>query len=339
MKRTDRLGRMGILFGALGFSLFLALPSAAAEKVEFLLNWIPVGYHVGFFVALEKGYYANEGLAVSIERGKGSGDTAKRVGLGSSQVGLSDAGSVVVARAKGLKTKLIGAFFDRNPMAIYVLKSSGIRGPKDLIGRSLAAPLASASRVVFPAFASANGIPLDSVKWVTVPPAAQVPTLVTKRADGIASFLTSRPAYDKAASESGQEIHLIYYADHGLDIYGLTLVSGDSWIQSRSNLAKAFLKASYQGIRWAVENPPEGMKLLLKNHPALDLALASKTWEIAQELIVTPVAKKHGLGHMERAKVELTRDVISKYEKVKGPTAAADLYTNGLLPGIFPPKR
>ena len=339
MKTSRRIGRVVILIFAFGLSLHQVLPSVAAEKVSFFLNWIPIGYHVGYFVALEKGYYAREGLEVTITRGKGSGDTSKRVGLGTAEVGLADAGAVVLARGKGLKVKLIGAFFERSPMCIFVLKGSGIQNPKDLSGRSLAGPLASAPRVVFPAFAAANGIPLDSIKWVTVPPAAQVPTLVTKKADGIPSFITSRPAYDKAASGKGMQIHAIRYADHGLDIYGLTLIAGDALLGANPSLVKKFLRASYEGIRWANEHPSEAMKLLLKRHPALNFALASKTWELAQELVVTPTAREKGFGYLAAEKIKLTRDTIVKYQKAKGVPASGDLYTNELLPGIFPAKQ
>ncbi|MBI2880369.1 MAG: ABC transporter substrate-binding protein [Candidatus Tectomicrobia bacterium] len=338
MKRTDRLGRMGILFGVLGFSLFLTLPAAAAEKVRFLLNWIPTAYHAGFYVAMERGLYAKEGLQITVISGRGSGAAAKGVATGTAEVGLADSGAVVVGRTQGLPAKMVGTFFDRSPMVIFVLEKSGIRGPKDLMGRTLAADVGSAPRIVFPAFARANNIPVDSVKWLTITPAAEVPTLITGRADGIPTFSTVQPSFEKAARAQGEKVRMIWYADHGLDIYGLALISSDAWIRSQPAALRAFLKASYEGIRWAMERPSEGVDLFLKSHPTQNREVSLETWRGSQSLMVTPVSKRRGLGYMDPGKVQLTRDILSRYQGVKVPAATKDLYTNDFLPGIFPPR-
>src|SRR5258708_9488051 len=74
----------------------------AADKALFALQWIPNGNHFGVFAAKEEGFYKEAGLDVDIQRGFGSGDTAKRVATGNADVGIADAGSVILRRRNGL---------------------------------------------------------------------------------------------------------------------------------------------------------------------------------------------------------------------------------------------
>ncbi|MBI2881797.1 MAG: ABC transporter substrate-binding protein [Candidatus Tectomicrobia bacterium] len=336
MKRARR--NLCLFWTILGICLFQAPVAPAAEKISLILNWVPVGYHAGFFVARDKGYYAEEGLEVDIIGGKGSGLAVKSVATGTANMGMADAGTVVAGRSQGLKVRMVGMFFDRSPMVIFVLKGSGIKGPKDLPGRTLAAPVASAPRVLFPAFARANGISVDSVKWLTTVPAVLPITLATKQVEGIADFSTAWPNFERAAREKGLELEMIRYADHGLDIFGLSLISGDKWIQNNPKLLKAFLKGTYRGIRWVIKDPSDGINILLKSHPALGRSASLERWHIAQDLMLTPVSRKQGLGYMAPDKVKLLRDTITKYMDVKGSVATEDLYTNEFLPRVYPPK-
>lgn len=331
--------RREIVFGAL-FGLFFlqAFPSPAAEKVRFILNWIPNNNHTGFHVAIENGYYSREGLAVEVISGKGSGNAVKSVDTRAAEIGMADAAAVVSGRARGSKARMVGSFFVHSPMAIIVLKGSGIREPKDLVGRTLAGTTTAAPHNLFPALARAVGINPDSVKWLTISPGAHVPTLMTKKADAIATYLTDLPPYEKVAAETGVGVEAIRYSDYGIDIYGLSVISSDEWIQANPRALRAFLKASYEGIRWAIERPAEGVDLLLKSRPALSREQSLKGWRMTQELIVSPTVKKHGLGYFIPKKVEFTRDIIAEARKMKQPPATKDLYTNEFLPGIFPPK-
>ena len=53
----------------------MASPALAQEKFKFALNWFPVGDHAAYWVALDKGYFADAGLDVTLENSKGSGDS------------------------------------------------------------------------------------------------------------------------------------------------------------------------------------------------------------------------------------------------------------------------
>jgi NitT/TauT family transport system substrate-binding protein len=94
--------------------------------VLFSLQWLPNGNHFGVFAAKEQGFYKDAGLAVDIQRGFGSGDTAKRVATGTADIGIADAGSVIVGRSNGLNIKLVASLYEKSPDVIFFIESNGI---------------------------------------------------------------------------------------------------------------------------------------------------------------------------------------------------------------------
>src|SRR5678809_245196 len=73
----------------------------APEKFTFALNWFAVGDHAAYWVALEKGYYKDKGLDVTLENSKGSGDSIAKVDSGRADAGLADAAVVIASNARG----------------------------------------------------------------------------------------------------------------------------------------------------------------------------------------------------------------------------------------------
>src|SRR5574341_285105 len=102
----------------LGLWAAAAGPATAAsrEKLTFALNFVPYGIHAAFYAALDKGFYDQANLDVTIQRGTGSADTVTKVATGSVEVGFADAGSVVVGRAKGAKVTMV---LDKGVSTIY----------------------------------------------------------------------------------------------------------------------------------------------------------------------------------------------------------------------------
>src|ERR1041385_9043853 len=174
MKRTLSLALAALLAG--GGS------AAAQEKFVFALNWFAVGDHAAYWVALDKGYYKAKGLDVELQNSKGSGDSIAKVDTGRADVGLADAVVVIPRVAQGAKIKIVGAVFDLTPLNIWTRKDTGITKPRDLEGKTLAAPPGDSQRQLFPAFARLNGVDESKVKWLTIEPAAKFVALSEKRA-------------------------------------------------------------------------------------------------------------------------------------------------------------
>src|SRR6266508_4018841 len=117
------------------------IPAARAQsqtKLKFTLPWIPHGGYTHVFVAKKLGFWEKRGLDVAIDRGFGSGEVCKTLGLGQYDFGSIDFGVMTNCVGKGLDLVAIGMLSPRSPLGIFSLPKKGIRAPKDLEGKKLA---------------------------------------------------------------------------------------------------------------------------------------------------------------------------------------------------------
>lgn len=326
------VGRCFFLLAAI--TIFLpAAPAAAQQKrdeVIFALNWLPVGEAAGWYVALEKGFFRDNNIDVTIVRGFGSGDTAKRVAAKRAIFGVADVGTVILQRVnEGIKVRAVGMFFARAPHAVFFKANSGIKTPKDLEGKSIACPATSANKVMFPAFASLAKIDPSKVEWKITDPAVAIATFAAGRSDLVCEFLTSRP---NVVAQSREPISQFVFADYGFNIYANAIVAHEDTIKQNPDLVHRFVKAAVRGLDYATKHPEEALQALKKNAPENKPEIAAEEWKIASELLLSDEAKRNGVGYMDPKRMATTYDVVtSAFNLDKSKDHVEDLYSNEFL--------
>ena len=334
--------RVSILVGLVIIGLVVALgggtPSAQQppQKVVFALNWFPVGDHAAYWVALEKGYYRQRGLDVDMQNSKGSGDSIAKVDTGRADVGLADSAVVIASAARGTKIKVVGMVFDKSPLNIWSRKDAPITKPKDLEGKSVAAPPGDGQRQMFPAFARLNGIDASKVTWVNVEPAAKVPALAEKRVDAVADYTTGLPFYEKAIGK-GNAV-MLPWADHGFDMYSMSIIASDKTMKERGPVLKAFLEASYLGWRDVMSDPKSALEIFKKRVPEIDLSIIEPNMMMGLDLMKTDRYAKNGIGWMEEKKMCDSVDLVNTYMGVPTKVECKAVYTNEFLTKVELPR-
>ncbi|HTG13173.1 MAG TPA: ABC transporter substrate-binding protein [Candidatus Eisenbacteria bacterium] len=334
--------RVSILVGLVIIGLVVALgggaPSAQQppQKVVFALNWFPVGDHAAYWVALEKGYYRQRGLDVDMQNSKGSGDSIAKVDTGRADVGLADSAVVIASAARGTKIKVVGMVFDKSPLNIWSRKDAPITKPKDLEGKSVAAPPGDGQRQMFPAFARLNGIDASKVTWVNVEPAAKVPALAEKRVDAVADYTTGLPFYEKAIGK-GNAV-MLPWADHGFDMYSMSIIASEKTMKERGPVLKAFLEASYLGWRDVMSDPKSALEIFKKRVPEIDLSIIEPNMMMGLDLMKTDRYAKNGIGWMEEKKMCDSVDLVNTYMGVPTKVECKAVYTNEFLTKVELPR-
>lgn len=331
--RSSRVRRLFLVW-LIGWTFAAACPVGAAEKMVFSLNWLPYGLHFGVYAAVEQGYYRDAKLDFDILRGQGSGDTVKRVALGSAVFGMADAASVILGRAKGMAVKQIGMVLDRSADAVYFLKGSGIASPKDLEGRTMGAAAGETPLTLFPAFASGAGLDPKKVHWVNMTPPSKIATLVSKKVDTIITFTTEEPLVRAATQKAGLEFGRFLYSDFGVDYYSIGLIARDQTIQEQPDLVRRFVDATIRGYAWAIENPEGAADAFVKNHKESSRALQLDQWKVVAAHMVTPMAREKGLGSIDAGKMGRTVELIKRFYSLERDVTADEVYTMKLLPRI-----
>ena len=308
----------------------------APDKVVFALNWFAVGDHAAYWVALDRGYYKAKGLDVELQNSKGSGDSIAKIDTGRADVGLADSAVVIAAVGRGARIKVVGMVFDKTPMNVWSRKEAPITRPKDLEGKTVAAPPGDGQRQVFPAFAKLTGIDASKVTWVNVEPAAKVPALAEKRVDAVADYTTGLPFYEKAMGK-GHAV-MLPWADHGFDMYSMSIVASDKTMKERGRMLRAFLDASYQGWRDVMDNPKSALEIFKKRVPEIDLAIIEPNLMMGLDLMKTDRYARQGIGWIDEKKMCQSTDLVNTYMGVPTKVDCKAVFTNEFLTKIELPK-
>ena len=320
--------------------LLVAGPSVPAaqtpEKVVFALNWFAVGDHAAYWVALDKGYYKQRGLEVELQNSKGSGDSIAKVDTGRADIGLADSAVVIAAVGRGAHVKVVGMVFDKTPMNTWSRRDHPITKPKEMEGKTIGAPPGDGQRQMFPAFAKLTGIDAGKVTWVNVEPAAKVAALAEKRVDAVADYTTGLPFYEKAMGK-GNAV-MMPWADHGFDLYSMSIIASEKTMTTRPDVLRAFLEASYEGWRDVMADPKSALAIFKKRVPEIDLAVIEPNMLMGLELMKTDRYMQHGIGWMEEKKMCASVELVNTYMNPPKKAACKNVYTNAFLPRVDMPK-
>jgi NitT/TauT family transport system substrate-binding protein len=328
MKRIHRFLTVGIAIAAVLFCFNLG-PAKAAEKVTFALDWVPIGKHAGFTGALSEGYFKASGIDINFVRGFGSGRTVKDVASGVAPIGFADIAAQIIYAGRNQERPLMSTavIHDKSMYVIFSLKSKGIKTPKDLEGRSIAATPGDGSRVIFPALAAINNVDLGKVKWVDMGPGVSIPAVLKGSIDGVGLYNASYPILARGAAKIGKRIGSVLYSDFGVDIYSNGIFATHSVIKSNENMVRKVTQAILKGHNWAVENPKAAIAAFMKKYPQSNRGIAADMWEMTMDHLLTPTATKNGIGFQDAKKMEYTRDTLVKYFKLPRKAPLSSIYT------------
>jgi NitT/TauT family transport system substrate-binding protein len=241
---------------AAGFAIALSLPAAAQDKMQLQLNWFHLADHSPIYLAMKKGYYKEENIDLTVLRGSGSADSAKKIDLGQADVGISDAPTVLTAISKGANLRMVAVVYDKAGNNVFFRKSANIKTPKDLVGKKIAVPPADSHRVLWPAFAAINGIDPASVTLVNIKPEGKQAIVAAGEVDGSFDLYTSYAIWEKVLGKG--EVGNLLWADFGLPIYGHTYFVNNDLLQKNPKLVERFLRATHKGWRDA-QGQPQGV--------------------------------------------------------------------------------
>ena len=313
-----------LLAGA--FAIALALPAAAQDKMQLQLNWFHLADHSPIYLALKKGYYKEENIDLTVLRGSGSADAAKKIDLGQADVGISDAPTVLTAISKGANLKMVAVVYDKAGNNVFFRKSANIKTPKDLVGKKIAVPPADSHRVLWPAFAAINGIDPASVTLVNIKPEGKQAIVAANEADASFDLYTSYAIWEKVLGK-GDVGHLLW-ADFGLPIYGHTYFVNNELLQKNPKLVERFLRATHKGWRDAKANPKASIDAMVEMVPGLDGPTLLATMPQILDLCVTERSAKNGLGWIEPELMQKTMDITFANNKPEKAVAVNDVFTN-----------
>ncbi len=312
------ISRRTFLSGTAALVAAPGVPAARAQgltKVKFTLPWIPHGGYSHVFVAKKLGYWEKRGLDVSIDRGFGSGEVCKTLGLGQYEFGSLDLGVMINCVGKGLDLVATGGLSPRSPVGIFSLAKKGIRAPKDLEGKKVAFATGSGDYQLWPAFVKATGIDDAKVQKVFMGPEALIKSLIEEQVDAEGNFYGSI-----APSVWAQGLSLVF-------------ATRSKIVKEQGDLCSRFMDGAMEGLAYTYLHPNESIDVHLAmvkefQGSSTNRDVVKHGQGVMTAMGLVPDVEKNGLGFMDPEMVKRTRETVIAYMGAKDVPAAEQLYTN-----------
>lgn len=325
---------MRYLFAAALAALAVA-PAAAETDVKFALDWKFEGPSAPYFVALDKGYYKQEGLNVTIDSGPGSVAGIARVAAGTYPLGFFDINSLMKFRDQNpdKPVKAVLMVYDEPPFSIVTLKKTGIAKPKDLEGKTLGAPAPDGAFAQWKAFVKENGIDADKVKIENVGFPVREPMLAAGQVDAITGFSFSSYFNLRQKGVPADDIVVMLMSKYGLVLYGNAIMVNPDYAKAHPEVVKGFVKATIKGLIDTARDPKAAIQSVMKRNETADEAIELARLEMAlRDNIVTDWVKANGIGDVDPARLAKSIDQVGITYDFKAKPTAADIFTSEFLP-------
>ncbi len=253
------------LFAALALALPAQAQTKPMEKVTLMLNWYLYSEHAPFFLGKERGFYAEEGIDLDIQEGRGSGVTAQAVAAKSATFGYIDIGTMIKAAAKGAPLKSTGVLFQLSPMAAMGFSEKNIKTPQDLIGKIVATSPGDAVSQMWPLFLKVNNISPDQVKIVSGDGQTKLNAVLNGQADMLLGSVMDQSV--KLQDATGKPVTAIRFADSGISQINSGIVTNKALLTENPDLVKRFMRASTKAAEAAEKSPEAAVDAMLKANP------------------------------------------------------------------------
>lgn len=254
-----------------------AIPTSTTtpDPVSLKLNWRHGIQFLGFYVAQEKGFYAEEGLAINVE----AIEETSEVGTLPEVVATGDfdfsmgAGLIVSGQARGTPITVIGTVLQLSPNTFFAHADSGIITPADFAGRTIAIKSQIGRDNLAQLLVTVN-LTLDDVIQIDV--GFDMTPFYEGEVDVWAGFLN-----DEVIRARQRDLELVTFPLHEYGIEGtsVALFTSQEQLENNPQLSERFLRASLRGWQWAVDNPTDAVDTMLEIFPEMaderDFHLAS----------------------------------------------------------------
>jgi NitT/TauT family transport system substrate-binding protein len=294
------------------------------EPVSLQLQWVTQAQFAGYYVALDKGWYREEGIDLTIEPGGPDLVPVDLVAAGTRDFGTTLLADLTLAIQRGAPVVSIAQVQQTNGLLLIAKKTLGIEGPKDFVGKRIGVWLGS-WEAQFDALIAREGIAPQDFELVSQ--GWSMDPFLEGDLDVASAMIYNEYHVVLESDMSPGDLNVIDYADYGLGFPGDTLFTSRQMVEQNPDLCVRMVRASLRGWQYAIDHPEETVDIVLKYDESgvqTQEHQISMMKEIAR-LVSLPIRP---LGYTERDDVRQTIDTLLQYGVLSGPVQPEDVYTN-----------
>lgn len=288
------------------------------DKIKIQLKWKHQFQFAGYYAAIEKGFYKEEGLDVTlIERNlsKNVVDNIEEVISGSCEYGVADAG-LLLSRYEGKPVVLLAQIFQHSPLILLSKKNSNIISPFEMIGKTV---MYDQADVQFRAmFQNTIG---NSSQLYLVNHSGNIKSFIDGKVDVFSSYITNEPFF---LDQMGVEYNIIRPQNYGIDFYGDNLFTTEKEIANHPERVERVIRATRRGWLYALNNSDEIIEIIKKKY-ATNKSLEHLKYEarITKQMILPELIS---IGNVNEERFRMIANTYFRSGLMKTPTIPEGLF-------------
>ena len=245
------------------FALFVnTLHANELKQITLQASWFEQFQFAGYYMAQEKGFYNEVGLALTIKpfRIEIQNDIAQLVTDGKVDFAVGKE-NLILEQAQHKKIIALYALFQSSPLAIFSTKKSHINTFKDFLGKRIMTTQADAQQVSLKSMLSSHHVQESDLTYL--PHTHNIKDLINNKTDLISGYVSKTP-HDLEAL--GVPFNTFSPQDYGFDLYSDFLYTSQKFMANNKLQAEAFRTASLKGWQYAFDNIDETVDIIFEKY-------------------------------------------------------------------------
>jgi len=318
----------GRLVALLLVGLAACQASESSSVVRLPMGFVPNIQFAPFYVALERGYYAEEGIDLEFDYSFET-DGVKLVGAGEMPFSLVSGEQVLLARAQELPVVYVMAWWQDYPIAVVAPVESGIEAPQDLAGAKIGIPgtfgasYVGLRALLYTAGLTEEDITLDSIGF------NQVESLITGREEAVVVYANNEPLQLNAR---GLPVNVVRVADY-VDLASNGILTNESMLANDPDAVRGMVRATLRGLSDTIEDPEAAFEISKKYIEGLD-QLSAADQDLQRAVLAESIEfwKTDRPGFSDPKAWENMQAVLLDMGLIAEPMDLAAAFTNEYLP-------
>jgi NitT/TauT family transport system substrate-binding protein len=303
-------------------------PASAAEKVQIRFTWKLKGEYAPLFVALDRGYYAAEGLDVDLAEGSGAETVVKMIGLGADKVAYGPATVVAEAINQGLPVQVVAVYQSEVPIGLASFPDVPLTTPKDLEGKRLGVTTGETFANLLATFARVNHVNLAKLNTIQMNAATRGAQFIARKLDVTSLYLSNElPLLEKKA---GVKFNVLKMADFSLKVMGASFWVNPAFAKANPETVRKLLRATARGYVEAKKDYRAAAEIMEKHMPVkIDRDVLEQ--QVAATLDSTSDPNGRPVGWQDDAEWASNLDLLKGAGVIKDVRDPHVYYTNQYL--------
>lgn len=303
------------------------------DKVRLQLKWLHQAQFAGFYVAVDRGYYKEQGIDVEILTGGPDVVPAQKVLTGAADIGVDWVGSLLANRDKGQPLVNVCQLYQASGLYLISKKSAGIATPEDLKGKRVGVWTAG-NEFELRAMLDKHGMDnsIDNNKDMTIiKQGFEMDAFLNGQLDAASAMIYNEYPVVLEAGVKPEDLQVLDYNKEGVGMLEDHLFVTEQAQKDRRDVLVRFLAATQKGWASAVKEQEAAVDSVMKR---VDPVTTTRQHQVSMMREVAKLVMPEGLaaeklGFIDPARFDATSAIALKFKVIGKP--AQNAYTNDLM--------